>query len=46
MRPRLGEVDDAEQEDRPLAQLEDVADLHWWRDVAEAELVPMLFTSL
>jgi len=36
---RLDEVDDAEQEDRPVAELEHVYDLDWRRDVAEAEVV-------
>ena len=35
----LDEVDDAEQQDRPVAQLEHVSNLDWGRDVGDAEVV-------
>ena len=39
MRAGLDDVDDAEQEDRPVASLEHVSDLDRRRDVTEAEVV-------
>ena len=41
MRHRLNEVDDAEQEDRPVAQLEHVSDLDGRRNVGHAEIVSL-----
>ena len=37
--PRLDEVDDAEQEDRPVAELEHVSDLDRRRNVRDTEVV-------
>ena len=40
MRACLDEIDDAEQEDRAVAELEHVSDLDGRRDVAKAQQAP------
>lgn len=39
MRPRLHQIDDAQQEDLPVAELEAVANLYRWRYVGDPEIV-------
>ena len=46
MRAGLDEVDDPEQEDRPVAELEHVTDLDRQRDMRDAEVVRTVLTTV